>query len=227
MSCYYITATDTDAGKTYVTSLLLQQARLSKISALGLKPIASGIVENEITDLDLIIAAMANKNSQTDINYYQYKPAIAPHLAAKQNNETIDSKQLVNWINQKKSCDLTLIEGVGGLLVPLNDTETQVDLIKQLDIPVIVVVNIKTGCINHALLTFNQIKASGLTMKAWIANQVKNDIDLENIQSIENFSGTRCALKIAKQKTTSEEFYQQLLSDKTINNELNSFIYQL
>ena len=232
MPSYFVTATDTDAGKTYITSLLLQQARLSKIPVLGLKPIASGIVDNEITDLDFILAAMGNNKTIHDINLYRFRPAIAPHIAAKQVNENINIRHLSSWIKdalakQKIENPISLIEGVGGLMVPLNESETQIDLIKQLNIPVIVVVNIKTGCINHALLTFSQLKQLGITISAWIANRVENDIDLENIKTIEKFSGINCHLHIHKTPHQNIDLLNHLKSSNQIDRNITNFIHSL
>jgi len=214
MPAYFITATDTDVGKTYITSKLIQTARLQKIDAIALKPIASGVIRGETSDLDILYEANQKQLTKEQLNVYQFKAAIAPHLAAKQENQQIDIHRICQAIEVYKSKQLLLIEGVGGWMVPLNEKQTLGDLVKQLDIAVIVVVKIKLGCINHALLTFAAIKQSGINIKGWIANGVTDAFSLQIIKEIEHFSGLKALATIAQQTTEfpSKQFEELLLN---------------
>lgn len=214
MPKFFITATDTDAGKTYISSMLLHAAGLNKQRALGFKPIASGAeiyAGKKINqDIELLKAASTVSIPDSALNCYLFEQAIAPHIAAKKQNQTIDlnfiKKQIDDYQDQ---ADFVLVEGVGGWQVPLNNNQGIPDLAKKLSYLVIVIVKIKTGCINHAILTLNAISQHGLKIAGWVANQVKdNDIAKENIRSIEQRTGLSCLAEIAESK--SNTYSQQI-----------------
>ena len=178
---YFITATDTDAGKTVVTAGLLQSLSELGYKTLGFKPVASGCrsthqgLQNDDA-LKLIQAANVTLDYPL-INPYAFAPAIAPHIAARQAGVSIDLPAIVSEIHQQQhKVDYILVEGVGGWLVPLNEQETIADLAKLLGFPVILVVNMRLGCINHALLTAQAITQKGLTLAGWIANHSLNNM---------------------------------------------------
>jgi len=209
MSSFFITATDTDAGKTYISSMLLHAAGFNNQKSLAFKPIASGVelvTGKKINqDIELLKAASTVSIPNSAMNCYLFEPAIAPHIAAKQAKQIIDlesiKKQIDNYQNQ---ADFVLIEGVGGWEVPLNNHQGIPDLAKMLAFPVIVVVNIKTGCINHAILTMNAISHRGLKIAGWVANQViDDDVCKENIRAIENRTGLNCLAQVKKSKLNS------------------------
>ena len=197
MKGFFITATDTDAGKTFITAGLLQVLSRLGYKTLGFKPVASGCVltqqglRNEDA-LKLINAA----NTALDyplINPYAFEPAIAPHIAAQQAGVTIDLESIAAAIHQcPEDVDYVFIEGVGGWLVPLNAQQSVADLAELLAI--ILVVNMRLGCINQALLTAQAMEQKGLTITGWIANQapqnntVYKEMDClqENIQSLQS-----------------------------------------
>ena len=195
MKGYFITATDTDAGKTFVTAGLLHALSQLSYKTIGFKPVASGCIatpqglRNEDA-LQLIAAATTNLNYSI-INPYAFEPAIAPHLAAQQSGVNIDI-QLINQIIKESInvVDYAFVEGVGGWLVPLNDQHNLEDLAKLLEFPVILVVNMRLGCINHALLTAQAIAESGLILAGWIANQIPEPASMkylqENLNSIKS-----------------------------------------
>lgn len=177
---FFITATDTDAGKTFVSSGLLQRWSNLGYKTLGFKPVASGCEktpEGLRNDDALKIIAAANVSLEYEIiNPYSFEPAIAPHIAAGQAGITIDLNGIVRDILQHQDkADYVLVEGVGGWLVPLNAQQNVADLACLLNFPVILVVNLRLGCINHALLTAESIENRGLTIAGWIANSSESE----------------------------------------------------
>ncbi|WP_198263292.1 dethiobiotin synthase [sulfur-oxidizing endosymbiont of Gigantopelta aegis] len=202
MKAYFITATDTDAGKTFVSAGLLHSWSKQGFKTLGFKPIASGCqmthssaggeegngLRNEDA-LALIDAANVSLPYKT-INPYSFEPAIAPHIAAQQADTVIDLESIVATIRPYQSqVDYLIVEGVGGWQVPLNEQQNVSDLAKMLNFPVILVVNLKLGCINHALLTAQAIERQGLQLAGWIINHATNDKPMshqaENVQSLQ------------------------------------------
>jgi dethiobiotin synthetase len=185
---YFITGTDTDAGKTYVTRLMAKTLAEQSLRVSCLKPVAAGAVEGldeagkpQLHNDDALILKNA-ANSQ--LTYHQVNPfcfveAIAPHIAAKINQQTITLEQIRQHIESLSlKDDICLVEGAGGFLVPLNDNESFADIPEAIGAEVILVVGMKLGCINHALLTVQAIQAKGLTLRGWIANQINPDMEV-------------------------------------------------
>lgn len=178
---YFVTGTDTDVGKTFVTRLLLEQLNQTQ-STIGYKPIAAGaeLMDNQWRNDDALILQQASKPALDYqlINPICYPQAIAPHIASELNNAPIKLADLDSWWHQvKDNSPLSLIEGAGGWRLPLNDSDYLSDFVKSHQFEVIVVVGMKLGCLNHALLTIEAIKADGLTIKGWIANQLEEPMD--------------------------------------------------
>jgi len=177
-SVFYITGTDTEVGKTLVSAALLKVMSEQGYSSLGMKPVASGC-ENHMGELLNSDALLLKKNSTialdyNEINPYAFQPAIAPHIAAKESgvSVTLDSLVQASQTIISHRANLTIIEGAGGWHVPIN-TNTQhtlADFAIAINAPVILVVAIKLGCINHALLSVQAIKVSGLPLAGWVAN---------------------------------------------------------
>lgn len=187
MKSFFITATDTDAGKTLVTAGILRSLSKRGFKTIGFKPVASGCFETpdglRNDDALQLMEASSLTLDYSSINPFTFKPAIAPHIAAQEHGVKIKLEQIVNIIEQNSDqADYRLIEGVGGWLVPLNEQQTVADLAQELGFPVILVVNMRLGCINHALLTAQAIKQSGLKVAGWIANQsVPDDASMDNL----------------------------------------------
>lgn len=174
---FFITGTDTDIGKSWCAAALISKLQQQGLSVSGMKPIASGCVETaeglRNDDALLLQQLSSNPVPYSEMNPYAFKPAIAPHIAAEQAGICIDLasiKQHFEFISS--SSDYTIVEGVGGWLVPLNRQQTIADLATALELPVIMVVGMRLGCINHALLTANQIRQSGNQLAGWIANTI-------------------------------------------------------
>lgn len=177
---FFITGTDTNIGKTFVTSKLLQQANTTNLKTLGLKPIATDSYEKNglLYNNDALTLQQYSSCSPDydDVNPYRYKPPVSPHLINQDNHLTscLIRKHCLTTIT-KYSPDICYIEGAGGWLCPLSQNETFADIVKQLNIPVILVVGIKLGCLNHAVLTADSIKIHGLQLHGWIANCITPD----------------------------------------------------
>lgn len=185
MPRYFLTGTDTDAGKTLISAALLHRAVLDGHTSFGLKPIASGsdVTLDGLRNSD---ALLHQQYSSGDIEYAVHnpitlQPAIAPHIAAKQAGVELNCQHLLNACQPglSQTADYQLVEGAGGWLVPLNDTETLADFAIQLAHPVILVVGLRLGSINHACLTAEAIKASGLHLAGWVANCIDPNMDAQ------------------------------------------------
>lgn len=173
---FFVTGTDTDAGKTYVTVGLLKAAKRAGLKSFGLKPIAAGAeqIKGDWRNDDALLIQQA---SSVLLPYEQVNPvvleaAIAPHIAAMKEGRLITASRLEGFIKGALLVphDFALVEGAGGWRVPLNDRELLSDVAKSLGFPVILVVNMKLGCLNHAILTAEAIARDGLTLAGWVAN---------------------------------------------------------
>ena len=173
-SAWFITGTDTEVGKTFSTCALLHVLKNSGISALGMKPIAAGTdAAGKNDDVEALIAASGIRAPRELVNPYLFAPPIAPHIAAQEAGRRIDIDHIVGAFQHlRQLADCVLVEGVGGFCVPLDDRTDTADLARHLALPVILVVGMRLGCINHALLTQQAIAASGLRLAGWIANRI-------------------------------------------------------
>lgn len=173
---FFVTATDTDAGKTYVTVGLLKAAHRAGGRSVGLKPIASGAewVEGSLRNDDALRIQQASsvRLPYEQVNPIVMEPAIAPHIAAAKENRLVTASRLEGFLKGALLTphDFAIVEGAGGWRVPLNDRELLSDLAKSLGFPVILVVNMKLGCLNHAVLTAEAIARDGLKVAGWVAN---------------------------------------------------------
>jgi dethiobiotin synthetase len=176
----FITGTDTGIGKTRFTLRLIQEIKNHGAKVLGMKPIASGAefksgrLINE--DAELIWQAASKEVNYELVNPIVFDLPVAPHIAAAQKNEMIDLDQIVDCYNRLASdCGNIIVEGVGGWRVPVSSAHSTVDLVRELRLPVILVVGLKLGCINHAILTAETIKADNINLIGWVSNQLERD----------------------------------------------------
>jgi len=190
-SAYFLTGTDTEIGKTFVTSALLHRARQLGLSALGLKPVAAGTDAAGMNeDVETIRAASSVELPLEIVNSYAFSAAIAPHLAAAEEGRAIAFAPILEACRKaKEAADFVVIEGVGGFRVPLGPDGDSADLAVALGLPVILVVGMRLGCINHALLTFDAIAARGLCLAGWAANRIdpamaRFESNLETLQEL-------------------------------------------
>ncbi|RKZ96463.1 MAG: dethiobiotin synthase [Gammaproteobacteria bacterium] len=175
MTSIFVTGTDTGVGKTFISVALIKLLQQQGLKVAGMKPIASGCeptVEGLRNDDALRLSQQSNVDLPYDlINPYAFEPAIAPHIAAEQADIEIDLNIIQqNYQKIQQQVDAVVVEGAGGWLVPLNKSQTMADLAIQLELPIILVVGIRLGCINHALLTVKAIESTGLSLQGWIAN---------------------------------------------------------
>lgn len=188
---FFITGTDTGVGKSFISAVLMKTLQQMGLQVAGMKPVASGCeltpegLHNE--DALLLQRHASQPADYSLINPYAFAPPIAPHLAAQQVGVTIEFAPILErFVKLQQMSDVVVVEGAGGWLVPLNEHQSIADLAAALQLPVIIVVAIRLGCINHALLTAQAVRASGCTLAGWIANhtQPMDEHRVETIQSI-------------------------------------------
>lgn len=183
----FITGTDTAAGKTTVACALLRGYVAAGLRAVGMKPIAAGS-GNANGDL-VALAAAGNVDAPIGERCpYAFEEAIAPHLAARAVGITIDLSRIRESYKALTSrADRIVVEGAGGALVPLGKRFDMLDIARVLRLPVLMVVGVRLGCLNHALLTSLAIRARGLDLAGWIANGIDASMDRreENIAALE------------------------------------------
>jgi len=201
---YFVVGTDTNVGKTYVASALLRHFASGGKNAVGMKPVASGcelsehgIWQGQLVNDDVVALYEAGNVAAALelINPYHFEPAIAPHIAAEKAGVEIDVDLIVrSYYALAEMADVVVVEGAGGFFVPLNDSQTLADLAVKLNLPIILVVGMRLGCINHALLTVEAIKARGLELTGWVANQIDPDMSMfeENLASLRDRIDAPC-----------------------------------
>lgn len=194
---YFITATDTDAGKTVVSTALLSRWRQQGLSALGLKPVAAGA---ELTDSGLrnedALALLAASSVEVDyehVNPVCLAPPIAPHIALNKSGRALTLQDLTRALADTLASfptDRVLVEGAGGWRVPLNDDEDLSALACTLKLAVILVVPLKLGCLSMARLTAEAIRADGCELAGWVGNRVtpepmpEEEANLQTLQRV-------------------------------------------
>ena len=192
---YFITGTDTNAGKTWATIALMRYFKQQGKSVVGMKPVASGcfIQDGQLKNED---ALLIQENATLKIDYglinpYAYELPVSPHIAG--TNNPVNLLKIIERFNTLKAlAEIVLVEGAGGWYAPLNDREDISDLAKALALPVILVVAIRLGCINHAKLTWQAIQHSGIPCAGWIAMC----LDPEMLNRDENIHTIKAAFKV-------------------------------
>lgn len=190
---YFITGTDTGVGKTVVTLGLMQYLQAQGQTVVAMKPVASGC-ERTAAGLRNADALQLQQQASVPLDYalvnpYAFEPAIAPHIAAAQAGVRIDSGIILSAYDELAGqADWVLVEGVGGWQVPLSPDETLADLARALALEVVLVVAIRLGCLNQALLTAESIAAGGSVLRGWVANQVppRAECAAENINTLQS-----------------------------------------
>ncbi len=187
---WFITGTDTDAGKTWVTAALLRRLRADGVRAAAVKPLASGCPEGDPAanaDIRLLHRCQPERRLQ-NLFLHAFEPAIAPHIAARQAGVEVRAEALAGWcLRQAEGLDVLLVEGVGGWCVPLNEDEMLADWARAMRARVLLVVGMKLGCINHALLSARVIQADGLSLLGWLANwpDPHMQVQAENLHTLQ------------------------------------------
>jgi dethiobiotin synthetase len=189
----FITGTDTNIGKTYVSVKLLQEFNQLGLKTIGIKPVATGCSNGYNEDALLLQQNSSVKLDYCLINPFSFEPPISPNIACA--DLTVDKiwNSLQEALNTK--ADIYIIEGAGGWFAPLNAKETMADLVKKFeDIEIILVVGIRLGCLNHALLTYQAIKNFNLNIAGWIANIIDPSAQAidENIDTLKAYITEPC-----------------------------------
>lgn len=171
---WFVTGTDTGIGKTFVSCALLHGLRARGLRAVGMKPIAAGSDAGDSNeDVELLRAASSVQVERSLVNPYLLRQPIAPHLAAADEGIRFSLPAVRDAFDAlTNQADAVVVEGCGGFLVPLDDTRDTADLALCLGLPVVLVVGMRLGCLNHALLTQEAIARRGLTLAGWIANRI-------------------------------------------------------
>jgi dethiobiotin synthetase len=172
---WFVTGTDTGVGKTRVAVALLRALAAAGCRVVGMKPVSAGIEPHATINSDVVALAAAGSVDAplADRNPYAFAPAIAPHLAAAAAGVTIELDVIASAYDRLfASADVVVVEGAGGALVPLGARVDMLDVAACLDLPVLLVVGLRLGCLNHALLTTVAIRARGLVCAGWVANAI-------------------------------------------------------
>jgi len=210
---YFITGTDTDVGKTTIAAGLLYAAREAGLSTVAGKPVASGceITPQGLRNADALALMAVSSVTLTydEVNPVAFEPPIAPHIAAREAGQVVNVQTLLAPMRHvlAQQADFTLIEGAGGWRVPLSGQDSLSDLAQALDLPVILVVGVRLGCISHALLTAEAIARDGLQLAGWVANIIgpKTARLEENLATLAERLPAPCLGRVPKLKTASAQ----------------------
>lgn len=215
-SCF-VTATDTDAGKTYITSLFLEGFQQLGVASAGVKPIAAGTDTQGLNGDALLLQRHSGiALPYKMVNPQCYQAPVAPHLAAISEQRPIDeqalTQALAHW--QQLPLQQLFIEGAGGWLLPLNNHRYLADWVAEHGLPVVLVVGMKLGCLNHAMLTVREIERSGCKLLGWVANCIDPDMALqaENIADLQQRIGAPClgVVPFAPDEAQYQQLAQQM-----------------
>lgn len=176
---FFVTGTDTGVGKTHVTCALLHATRRLGRTAVGMKPVAAGVeADGRSDDVARLLAAGSMTPPLEWVNPFLYAPAIAPHIAAREVDKPIDIAVIRQAFERLRAlADVVWVEGVGGFRVPVNERYDTADLARDLALPIVLVVGMRLGCLNHALLTAEAIERRDLTLAGWVANRIDPAMD--------------------------------------------------
>ena len=197
---FFVAGTDTEIGKTTIACGLLEAGNQRGWRTLALKPVAAGAEPSEDgprnDDAVALMQSASVKLSYEQVNPVLFEPPIAPHIAAQQAGKRLTVSQLAGYCRGglMTPSDLALVEGAGGWRVPLSGRETLAGLAVELQLPVILVVGMKLGCLNHALLTAEAIRRDGLPLAGWVANTVDRNMSCfeENVETLRQLLPAPC-----------------------------------
>jgi dethiobiotin synthetase len=202
---FFVTGTDTEVGKTLVAAALILKLQEQGIRAIGYKPVAAGLKEingkfiNDDVETLLMVSRRVDPTlTVNDICPYLLSEPAAPHLVAEKYGVDLNIDVIFEGYKKlDQRFDAVIVEGAGGFLVPINENCTLGDFAKKLNLPVLLVVNIKLGCINHTLLTIEAIRKRGLTVHGWMSNncQPKTAFSNENITTLEKILNINYGVK--------------------------------
>jgi len=216
----FITGTDTDIGKTLIAIGLLEAANSQGKKTAAIKPVAAGCSDTgegpQNEDALMLQAAASTELSYQQVNPVALDEPMAPHIAAKEQGKQLSADRLTGFCRgiTMLPVDLVVIEGAGGWRVPINNRESMAEIPKQLNAEVVLVVGLKLGCINHALLTAQAIRSDGLKIAGWVANTMDEDmlrLD-ENIDTLKQLINEPCLGVIPKLSDKSPQHVATFLT---------------
>lgn len=215
----FITGTDTEIGKTRVACAILNTLNKQNIKTAAMKPVASGaeLIHGQLKNDDAsnLREASSVKLPYELINPYVFKTPASPHIAAGLNNQQIEIDNIVSSYHAiTTQSEFVVVEGVGGWLAPLNETQTVADMAIALKLPVVLVVGMRLGCLNHALLTAQHIQNCHLKFTGWIANCVVGNFPYleENINTLRNRIGAPLLARLDHDKENFCAEYEKSIS---------------
>lgn len=210
-AAFFITGTDTEVGKTTIAAALLHAARRAGLSTAAAKPVASGCDHTadglRNSDALALLGQCSLSMRYEQVNPFAFEPAVAPHLAAREAGVELSVAKLLQPVRDMLAleADFSVVEGAGGWRVPLAGRETLSDLAVQLGLPVILVVGVRLGCINHALLSAEAIERDGLQLAGWVANTVDPATSRlkENLETLSERLAAPCLGQVPRLTTAS------------------------
>ena len=174
---FFVTGTDTEVGKTLISGALITQLKQRHAVVAGFKPVVAGmsLIAGKMCNEDILALSSAMnykpQDNYLDICPYQLSTPAAPHLVAKESHIHLDYEVMLNAFKKvREKSDAIVVEGVGGFKVPFHDGKTSADFAQDMGLPIVLVVGMRLGCINHALLTVEAIQSRGLQLAGWVAN---------------------------------------------------------
>jgi dethiobiotin synthetase len=182
---FFVTGTDTGVGKTLVACSLLRAFAARGLTAAGMKPVATGVTPGDVEHLIAVANVAAPRE---EVNPYGFAPPIAPHIAAQQDGVRIELERIeLAFRALAARAQVVVVEGIGGFNVPLGPGTDTAQLAARLALPVVMVVGMRLGCLNHALLTAEAIAARGLKLAGWVANHIDPQMEAttENVRALE------------------------------------------
>ncbi len=199
---YFITGTDTGVGKTHAACLLIEALKRQGLRVAAMKPVAAGVGTDGMNeDVRRLMAASNVRAPLEQVNPYCFAPAIAPHLAAQQAGVCM-SLEVMEQAYEKLAAqsDAVVVEGAGGFLVPMDEARGMDAIPLRLKLPVILVVGLRLGCLNHALLTAEAIRARGLVLAGWVGNRIDPHMEMgeENLTALRSLLRLPCLGLIAR-----------------------------
>lgn len=189
---FFVTGTDTEVGKTLVSGALILKLRTQGKRVIGFKPLVAGTYQDKNgavlnEDLETLRIASNLNPGQMELCPYILDTPAAPHLIAASLGLQLELMPIMQAFSKVQSvADMVIVEGAGGLLIPLNDQQDLGDVAQEIDFPIVLVVGMKLGCLNHALLTIEAIKARNLSIAGWVANTLSSEMPLlqENVEAL-------------------------------------------
>lgn len=176
---FFVTGTDTGVGKTRVSVALIQVLRAQGLRVVAMKPVSAGNDPGQLNEDVVALMQAANVSADvSDVNPYAFAEPIAPHIAAQRAGVTIELSVIFEAYSRlAATADVVVVEGAGGWRVPLNDREDMADLAQRLGLPIVLVVGLRLGCLNHALLTAESISHRHLPWAGWVGNHIDPSMD--------------------------------------------------